>query len=111
IAAGSSLTLFRCTVEGNNSNVFGAGISNDGGLLVINESTIADNKITQVTTGQGFTAHGGGISVNSDILLIDKSTISGNEATRGGGIFSFGRLQITNSTISGNRAQAGGGGI
>lgn len=111
IDEGSSLSLFNCIVSENQSDILGAGISNDG-FLQIFSSTIRNNKITGLTSGGGQTAIGGGLFNSvSGTVHIDRSTISGNQATRGGGIDNQGHLEITNSTISGNMVFAGGGGI
>jgi hypothetical protein len=111
INAGSSLSLFNCIVSENESDIFGAGISNAGFLQIFN-STVTDNRITGDTSGGGVTASGGGIfNFSSGTVEIDRSTISANQATRGAGIDNQGHLEITNSTISGNMAFGGGGGI
>lgn len=120
------MTLTDSIVSNNFSNIFGAGIGNEGRLTLF-RSTVKDNVITGSPSGGGETASGGGIfngtkdatrsSIFDGQVSIVESTISGNQSTRGGGIsngspFSLvGSLLMLNSTITGNKAFKRGGGI
>src|SRR5205085_11412553 len=106
------------TAAGNTATLDGGGgISLAGGVLVLENSTVAGN------TGRA----GGGIQFDGRAaaigLTVRNSTVSGNTATSGSGggiaLYNFaGTLLVQNSTItnnfSGNAAAddgAGGGGI
>jgi hypothetical protein len=98
------LTLSAVEVTGNSSGFVngGGGVLqlDTGSLLVINNSTIANN-----LTGAGL--DGGGIRVVNGAASILNSTISGNTTgAEGGGILisGAGSAIIRNSTIVGNRA-------
>ena len=110
VRPGSSLRLFRVLVSDNTSTSQGAGIRNQG-VLLLRESTVDNNEIVN-QTGGGVQASGGGI-LNFGQLDIQRSTFSNNRAARGGGIYNAtdGTAEISNSTISGNRVYGGGGGI
>lgn len=100
------------TLEANQSDS-GAGISNVGGFLTINKSTISYNSTTNSgpsDENEGRT--GGGVfnqnaGENRGSLLITASTISNNTSTKiGGGIFNSGSpLTITHSTINNNQSE------
>ncbi len=93
----SRTELVYATFTANNTSTsYGSGVSNNGGVLNINSSTIYNN-------------NGSGI-YNGGTANINNSTVSGNTTTsNGGGIFSDTVLNINNSTIVGNRAAIGGG--
>lgn len=98
------LTLQNCDIHHNvgGQQSHGAGITNQGTLLIIS-STIRDNS-------NGENSFGGGI-FSGGPLIIDASTISNNNSSEGGGIFSSGAMTVTNSTVSGNSAESHAGGI
>jgi hypothetical protein len=84
-------------------NNAGGGIFNDGGLLIVENSTVSSN----TATGGG----GGVYNIQGTAQIID-STISGNAAGYGSGIYnvSGASLAVIDSTISGNTSSSGGGG-
>ena len=100
-----TMTIVNSTVNNNQALMGflppfgGGGISNDGGTLTIQNTTISEN------TAAGY---GGGV-YNVGSLTAINSTIRGNTASGGGGI--FGGATIINCTISGNSAMFEGGGI
>ncbi len=103
----STVTIGGLTIS--NGNGVGAGSSNQGGgiyidnnaTLTLNSSTVSNNSVT--TTGGGIINLGGS-------LHILNSTVSGNTGSSfGGGIRNIGSADIINSTISGNSATFGGG--
>ncbi|MEA5604254.1 beta strand repeat-containing protein [Nostoc sp. UHCC 0252] len=75
--------------------------------LTIDGLTIANGNATYNNNDQYL--GGGGILSDASLLTVSNSTISGNSAVLGGGILSYGGVNISNSTISGNTAQHGGG--
>jgi len=80
----------------------GGGIYNYRGSMLLNHSTLVDNRA-------GF---GGGIENSSmGILTINNSTLTGNSGFEGGAIYNQGMLLISTSTLSGNRGVINGGGI
>jgi hypothetical protein len=101
------MTIVNSTVNNNQALIvgffppLGGGISNDGGTLTIQNTTISENTMP----GGG---EGGGV-YNTGSLTAINSTIRGNTGSTGGGI--FGVAQIINCTISGNSATFEGGGI
>ena len=103
-----TMTIVNSTVNNNQALIAGffpprgGGISNDGGTLTIQNTTISENTVA----GGG---EGGGV-YNAGSLTAINSTIRGNTGSSGGGIFGGGAT-IINCTISGNRAMFEGGGI
>jgi hypothetical protein len=96
-----TLTINKCAVTRNTSQVSAGGISN-GGTLTINDSTVNAN---DAFGGRG-TAGGGGI-YNFGALTVNNSTLVGNRAhglkgSDGGAIYNTGTLAVNNSTFSGN---------
>jgi hypothetical protein len=113
------LTLQNVTLSGGSSQ---GGVSNNSGLLTIQNSIISGNTGAGVSNFGGFSSGGnlsiknstisgnagGGVSNIYGTLTIENSTVSNN--TGGGGVSNFdGSLTIANSTISGNQANQGGG--
>ncbi len=99
------VTIIDLTAKNGNA-AFGGGIHiENGGTLVLINSTISNNTSDY---------YGGGI-YNGGSLALSNSTISNNRANRGGadggGIYNNGSLTLTNCTISGNTASEDGGGI
>ena len=104
-ASGGLLTL--TTLSGNSSG-YGAGIYNQGTLIVSNCILSAN-----VAAFASY-SDGGGI-YNSGTLTVSNSTLSGNNANcnqcTGGGIYTMDAnpVTITNVTLTANRATIGGG--
>lgn len=101
----SFLTLENTTLK-DNSAVFGGAIFNQGGTVVIRNSTINNN-----------TAEIGGGMINDfgGQLILENSTLSGNHANNLGGALYQGQLSHTyiyNTTVTANSASGEqGGGI
>jgi hypothetical protein len=90
------LTLNRCTLAGNSSEVAG-GIMNLYGILVVNESTLTGNSGSD----------GGGIENLEGAVTVNQSTLTGNTDPSGkaGGIYNhdqYGSITLFNSIIAGN---------
>jgi RTX calcium-binding nonapeptide repeat (4 copies) len=107
----AKLTLNKLTVA-NGSDLFGAGIFNNG-TLTVNNSTLSGNSATIPLLGEGG---GGGIwNASSGTLTVNNSTLSGNSAQpelfgKGGAIYNQGgTITVSNSTLSGNSSNTGGG--
>ena len=101
-----NLTINRCSVAGNRSEIAGGGISNLG-VMAINDSTIFAN----VVDAGSEAGVGGGIN-NEGTLTIANSTISGNTSSDdGGGIATTGPLLSLDSvTVANNQASGAVGG-
>jgi hypothetical protein len=103
-----NMTIVNSIVNNNQALIVGVfppnggGISNDGGTLTIQNTTISENSVA----ASGW---GGGVS-NTGSLTAISSTIRGNTASAGGGI-AGGGATIINCTINGNSAVFEGGGI
>jgi hypothetical protein len=91
-----TLTVSNSTLESNSADLMGGGIDNDGGILMITESTLSANSAIQ----------GGGLLNHGTATLIS-STLAGNRAmVFGGGIanvtFSGGLLSLSNTIVASN---------
>ncbi|PPK87950.1 putative secreted protein (Por secretion system target) [Neolewinella xylanilytica] len=112
--AGTMMSVTSVSILGNTvtnpgtvqTRVAGAGVFNNGGILDIVSSTIANNALT----GGGLVG-GGGIANNTGgTLTVMQSTVSGNKGgVTGGGVANDGTVEIVNTTITDNTALAGGG--
>ncbi|CAH0998942.1 hypothetical protein LEM8419_00237 [Neolewinella maritima] len=111
--SGTMMSLMKVSIRSNTvtdegtleTRVAGAGVFNNGGILDIESSTIADNRMTgKITAGGGIANNTGGT------LTLLQSTVSGNQGgLAGGGIANDGTMEIVNSTIAMNNARGGGG--
>jgi len=136
VNSGGTSTLTRCIISGNSStgnddewSGRGAGIDNSYfGTLRLNDSRVIENTASgsgggvfsygpfsashTIINDNSAAAQGGGICAwSGDTLALDQVQLDGNSATEGGGIRSFGTLNITNSDITYNAATGDGGGI
>jgi WD40-like Beta Propeller Repeat len=97
----ATLTLEDSMVTGNQADITGGGIENDGALTVL-RSTIEDN------TTEGV---GGGIDDLGSDLSITNSTIMGNQSQGdGGGLSLEGTSELASDTIANNVTTSGSGG-
>lgn len=104
------LTITGSTISGNSTGPHGGGIEAFDGSLVIADSTISNNAVTDLSDFRS----GGGIWTGLTEVSITHSTIRNNSSTEyGGGLGYSGGAGITiaGSTITGNHAAVGGGGI
>jgi hypothetical protein len=118
---------FDCSVALNNSAVTGnirlnrgggVGICAEYGSLVLNNSTVSDNRLVSPEEGNYGSGVGAGIDARNEDLTVNNSRISGNSASwGGGGVFLQSCTAVFhNSTVTGNTAGNGdppgfGGGI
>jgi hypothetical protein len=112
-----SLTLFASTVTGNNADVSGGGIENDGGTVTVNASTLRNNT---ARAGGGMNASGATtITFNSSAVSGNTAATTGAAQSQGGGLLVGGGTTRLNSTlITNNNAtntdptgSAAGGGV
>lgn len=134
VKAKATLTLTRCTVDGNFAYHNGGGIYSFLGDVVLNSSTISNNKagITYTDANNNSFPRGGeqGGGVWGDRVILTNSTVSGNHINNsGGGIFAYaqqtgrperqggpaqahnghGTVYMDFSTVSGNTVYTGSG--
>ncbi len=94
-----TLTLAGSTLADDSASL-GGGILNDGGTVILDGSTLANDLATY---------SGGGV-YNSGPLTISSSTLAGDSAADGGAISNErGKLTVVDSTLGDNTAQFGGG--
>jgi len=96
-------TITASTIEGNDSDGIGGGVSVFGGSLSVVNSTISGN-VAQ-------TRGGGGIDARATYAVsIANSTIADNRATAGGGVYlraAAPTLDVRSSLLAGNTAATG----
>jgi hypothetical protein len=109
-AAGGSLLLERVSMEMNQAEGFGGGLSATNATVRVVDSLFQEN--------QSNDGGGGMASLSGAVMTLERSTLSANVAagSGGGGALNFGSLTMVNSTVSGNLAMptaefSGGGGI
>jgi len=84
----------------------GGGIFNNGGDLVVNNSTISNN------VADGTLGNGGGLHVKTGTATVLLSTFSANSTlNNGGGLYNNATLSVNASTVANNEATVNGGGI
>ena len=120
-ANSASPFIDHCVISNNASG--GISISK-GDIVIIRDSTVADNEDCGISvgysknvtlTGNILTGNradfGGGINVTGGTATISNNTLTGNRADfYGGGIYvDGGTATISNNTLTGNRADFGGG--
>jgi hypothetical protein len=135
VGQGARLVLRNLTVSGGSPTVedqFGGGIFNDGGTLVVTDSTISGNSsffdgggiynaeggLVEVSgsTISGNFVFGSGAGISNEqggTVIVTDSTVHNNEAADvGAGVFNRrgGKVEVENSTFSINHASDGGGG-
>ncbi len=132
----SDATITNSTITGNNCDLWGGVVFNEG-LLTLDQSSMSSNMANEVggavlnanfdTSGAHMTivnsvlnnnrsSYGGAISnmLDGSILTIDSCTVSANDADNyGGGAYNSDQAEMTvlNSTFSANNATEYGGGI
>jgi len=101
---GASALIEESTINANEANKEGGGITNFGSLTIIN-STISGNK---VNGDSAFAAGGAGI-FNGNTLTLRSVTITQNQApgNDGGGIFNAGTVTMINTIVAENTASSG----
>jgi hypothetical protein len=111
IYAANYLVLTNSTVSGNAGAYLGGGVYSIGNTLIINGSVIQSN--TANVNADGNDASGGGVYLagGGNIAYIGQTGINGNNATRGGGLFVDGRLDLFNATVDSNTTTGIGGGV
>ena len=119
VEAGITVELWGMTITGGgvlpigDEDEYGAGILNEGRLLLEGSNVIGNSEI--YSGGPPGGVFGVGI-YSTGSLTLENSTVSENECYGGdgggGGIYSTGSLMLENSTVSENQCYSGpGGGI
>ena len=110
IGGSANVLLDRVTIRSNTADDGGGVLVLSSGSLSVGHSVIRDN------TARGLGGEGGGILLsNLSHVSLAQATVSGNIAagaipSAGGGISSFGTLDVIQSKIQANTASNGGGG-
>ncbi|MGH3034332.1 MAG: choice-of-anchor Q domain-containing protein [Gaiellaceae bacterium] len=121
IAAGAKVTIKGVTITGgsaestnNFGHEHGGGIHNHG-TLVLEESSLVDNKVlrspgTMPWGGGGLTNAGGAVATLTNVSVLDNAVLDsyGNQG-HGGGVENLGTLTVNNTTVAYNGATYGGG--
>jgi hypothetical protein len=105
ILSWGSLTLVDTDVRSNTAEFDGGGIKMVDGSLVVRDSSITSNLLTDSSS------YGGGIAVEQGNATIFRTTIASNTAAYGGGIANrpLGNLTLRYVTVAFNNAGTGGG--
>jgi parallel beta helix pectate lyase-like protein/S-layer family protein/polymorphic membrane protein len=126
-----ALTVTNSTIS-ENSAAYGGGIFNEGGTVMMIDSTLSYNNVYMY--GGGVYSQGGTVTVSNSTLSNNASVVGGGVYNAGGtmmvsnsifsynsgdplmssaagGIYNIGTLTISDSTFSNNSAQDSGGGI
>jgi hypothetical protein len=109
-SAKAHVTIAKVTIQ-NGLALAGGGISNqNGGTILISNSTISGNSAYDAKCKRFCLTSGGGVyNLYPGTLTISNSTLTGNSAQyKGGGISNGGALTISNSTLTANSAALGG---
>lgn len=83
-----TLEIVDSTVSGNRDSGDGGGIATeDDELLLLENSTVADNRVdtSLYPSNPSWGAYGGGVEVSTEALVMRNVTISGNEIIDGNG--------------------------
>ncbi|MCB5163766.1 right-handed parallel beta-helix repeat-containing protein [Streptomyces bambusae] len=105
---GGRLTLNNLTIRDGRDASGGEG---GGGIAAFGGSTLTLNSVEVTRNFAGATGPGGGI-VSYGTLNLRNSTVSYNITTNnGGGVYTEGTTSISNTTITGNTAKDFGGGL
>jgi hypothetical protein len=105
ILSSGSLTLVDTDVRSNTAEFNGGGIKMVAGSLVVRDSSITGNRLTDPSS------YGGGVAVEQGNATISRTTIASNMAANGGGIANrpLGNLTLRYVTVAFNTAGTGGG--
>jgi CSLREA domain-containing protein len=107
------LSINSSTVSENSAPIGGGGgiLNQDGGIVIVDRSTITQNVAGSDRGGGGIFLAGEGSVTVTNSTISDNTTAGG-----GGGIRNFGEggpgtVTLSSNTISGNSAADGGGGV
>ena len=114
------VTLQQSIVNGNSISAVsanGAGIACNGGVLILNDSTISDNSANGNQCADSFChnyASGGGVytggSISGQGTTISGNSVGSGDVSSGAGLYSAGSITLTNCDVSGNAGSSSYGG-
>jgi hypothetical protein len=114
--SGGSLALRTSTLDRNTASAAnGTTTAQGGGLATTGDLALSRSTVSRNRASAAGTVLGGGLTVLNagKAAALTNSTIARNKAlgspARGGGIDTFGDLDVTSSTVVGNSATIGGG--
>lgn len=101
----ANLIFENGVIDNNTGRTAAGGIFNNGGAVVVRDSTVRNNRSDLAT--------GGGLRQDAGQLVIERTLFETNESNQHGGAISLvaGDMTVTNSTLHGNRADTYGGAI
>lgn len=135
VGATSNVNVTNNTIRGNFGKAGGGLRAEWNSVLVVNNSTVSENRawgrgggvsngshatvlvLNSTITDNTSDFYGGGVLAAGSFTLVKNSTVSGNSAPRGGGIATGssgtadGTLMVKSSTIAFNQASESGGGV
>jgi hypothetical protein len=98
----SDITVSNGWLDSGDEADYGAGISNQGGLTLLNCAVVGNKSASSYTRGTGiYNAYTGALSASACLLA---GNIATGRYSEGSAIYNFGSLELTNCTISGNAA-------
>jgi len=112
VQAGAFGSISNCTITGNFGGALaqrGAGVNNDG-TLVIRDSRITGNTAATINGEGGGIYNGNNGTITLEDCLLSDNT-AGPSSPFGGAIYNRNNATIISCTISNNSAQNSGGGI
>ncbi len=100
--SGGSVTIEDSTLSDNHANVWGGGINTSGGMVTILNSTLSGN--TANINGGGFSNEGATINVVNSTITDNIADADMDDSGDGGGFAkTSGEVNLRNSIVAGNR--------
>jgi len=104
VRAGKGASVTYSTIRDNDAARLGAGLLLDSGDLLVNKSTISNNRLHQEAPRSPIPRGGGIYAEGPGTRTIVDSTLSGNQAVYGAAFHMEGDVRVNNSTIAFNVA-------
>ena len=110
--ASGNLTINNSVIS-KNSAATGGGIDVDRGVLTLNACVISENSALRRLSPEDhsyYGGYGGGIYNYHGEIFLSNCALTDNEASNwGGGVETYGNMNLVGCTLAGNRADYGGG--
>lgn len=107
ISSAGTLTMTGCSIGSNRSTLNGGGIYSSG-LLILTDTKVWGNTAGTNRNGGGIALAGSATAFLTNCIISGNATLPGSGS--GGGILSFGTLNLCNCTLSSNTVPGGAGG-
>jgi predicted outer membrane repeat protein len=108
VDSAEKLTLRNCTLSHNKAELRGGAIMNQGGQVILENTTFSHNGVTATLAGHGgavYSAAGGVVTITGGAFTHNQSSDSG------GAIHNKGTLTVTGTQFTSNTAVFAGGAI